>query len=142
MVDYAHTPQALELMLRNLRPHVKGRLMVVFGCGGDRDPLKRPLMGALAAKLADAVIVTDDNPRSEDPAAIRRQVISGAQGSLVRECAPREAAIEMAVRELGPSDVLLIAGKGHEKVQVTREGSNPFDDAAVASRVFQRRHAG
>ncbi|MGE4159002.1 MAG: Mur ligase family protein [Planctomycetota bacterium] len=142
MVDYAHTPQALELMLRNLRPHVKGRLSVVFGCGGDRDPLKRPLMGSIASTLADSAIVTDDNPRSEDPSVIRRQILAGASRKPLRECAPREAAIEMAVRELGPQDVLLIAGKGHERVQVTREGSKPFDDAEVAAGVYRRQNAG
>ena len=130
-VDYAHTPDALETALAALRPHCRGRLAVVFGAGGDRDPGKRPLMGAAAAKRAEVVIVTDDNPRSEDPGAIRRAVMQGCPEAT--EIAGREAAILAGVDALeGPGDVLLIAGKGHEQGQVIGEETRPFDDASQA----------
>ncbi len=132
-VDYAHTPDALERLLAALRPHTAGRLAVVFGAGGDRDPGKRPLMGEAAARLADRVIVTDDNPRSEDPAAIRAAVRAGCPGAV--EMGGREAAIAAALAALGPGDVLAVAGKGHEQGQVIGNSVLPFDDVAVVRRL-------
>jgi UDP-N-acetylmuramoyl-L-alanyl-D-glutamate--2,6-diaminopimelate ligase len=132
-VDYAHKPDALETVLKVMRPHTAGRLIVVFGCGGDRDRGKRPTMGAIAARLADQVIVTDDNPRSENPAAIRAAILQGAEGAgNVHEVADRHAAIDQAVADLRSGDVLLIAGKGHEQGQIVGEHVLPFDDASVA----------
>ncbi len=129
-VDYAHTPDALENVLQALRPHARGKLTVVFGAGGDRDPVKRPLMGEVCARLADRVIVTDDNPRSEDPAAIRHAVLAGAPDA--REIGDRAEAIATAVQELKPEDLLVIAGKGHERGQVINGVTHLFDDAEVA----------
>jgi len=129
-VDYAHKPDALESALRALRPHVPGRIHVVFGCGGDRDPGKRPLMGEIAGRLAERVIVTDDNPRSEDPAAIRRAILVACPTA--EEIGDRRAAIERAVRDLAEGDLLLIAGKGHETGQIVGQEVRPFNDAEVA----------
>ncbi|HEX4532706.1 MAG TPA: UDP-N-acetylmuramoyl-L-alanyl-D-glutamate--2,6-diaminopimelate ligase [Rhizomicrobium sp.] len=125
-VDYAHTPDALETVLAAVRPHVNGRLHVVFGCGGDRDKGKRPLMGAVAARFADDVIVTDDNPRSEDPAAIRKETLSGAPGA--KEIGNRAEAIHASVAALRLGDVLIIAGKGHESGQTIGNETRPFLD--------------
>jgi UDP-N-acetylmuramoyl-L-alanyl-D-glutamate--2,6-diaminopimelate ligase len=135
-VDYAHKPDALAKALEALRPYVDRRLTVVFGAGGDRDPGKRPLMGAIAARLADRVIVTDDNPRSEDAAAIRAAILESAPGAA--EIGDRGAAIHRAVAELEPGDALLIAGKGHETGQIIGPTVVPFSDheavaAALAS---------
>jgi len=129
-VDYAHTPDALETVLTALRPHATGKLVVVFGCGGDRDRGKRPVMGALAGRLADRAIVTDDNPRTEDPASVRAEVLAGFPGA--EEIGDRHAAIRAAVRGLGPGDVLVVAGKGHEQGQTVGTEVRPFDDAAEA----------
>ncbi|MGK9164998.1 UDP-N-acetylmuramoyl-L-alanyl-D-glutamate--2,6-diaminopimelate ligase [Inquilinus limosus] len=129
-VDYSHKPGALETVLNALRPHTRGALVVVFGCGGDRDRAKRPLMGEIAARLADRVIVTDDNPRSEDPAEIRRQVLAGCPGAA--EIGDRAEAIRAAVEGLGPDDVLVVAGKGHETGQIIGDEVRPFDDAEQA----------
>lgn len=138
-IDYAHTPDALENILGALRPHTKGRLICLVGCGGDRDPGKRPLMGALAAQLSDLAVITDDNPRSEDPAAIRAAMMAGAAESLaktadadVQEIGDRRAAIRHAVSVMVPGDVLVIAGKGHEQGQIIGDQILPFDDAAEA----------
>ena len=128
-VDYAHTPDALERLLMALRPHTVGRLHVVFGAGGDRDRGKRPLMGRAAARLADVVIVTDDNPRSEDPAAIRAAVMAACPDAL--EVGDRATAIETALNGLAGGDVLVVAGKGHEQGQIVGGSVLPFDDAAV-----------
>jgi UDP-N-acetylmuramoyl-L-alanyl-D-glutamate--2,6-diaminopimelate ligase len=128
-VDYAHKPEALEKALEALRPHAEGRLVVVFGCGGDRDPGKRPLMGEIAARLADLVVVTDDNPRTEDPAAIRAAILAGAPGA--EEIGDRAQAIRSAFAALEPGDALLVAGKGHETYQVVGDRILPFDDAEV-----------
>ena len=125
-VDYAHTPDALATVLDALRPHAERRLVVVFGCGGDRDQGKRPLMGAIAAAKADAVYVTDDNPRSELPATIRRAILAAAPGAI--EIGDRQQAIETAVASLGPGDVLLVAGKGHESGQIVGGSVIPFSD--------------
>ncbi len=129
-VDYAHTPDALEAAIAALRPHVVGRLITVFGAGGDRDQGKRPQMGAVAARLSDAVIVTDDNPRSEDPALIRRAVLAGACGAT--EVAGRREAIAQAIHLAREGDIILLAGKGHETGQVIGDKVLPFDDALVA----------
>jgi UDP-N-acetylmuramoyl-L-alanyl-D-glutamate--2,6-diaminopimelate ligase len=129
-VDYAHTPDSLEKILEALRPHTANRLHVVFGCGGDRDKGKRPLMGAIAVKLADDVIVTDDNPRTEDAADIRRQILAGAPGA--REIGDRAEAIRAAVADLGMGDVLVIAGKGHETGQYVKGEVLPFSDREQA----------
>jgi UDP-N-acetylmuramoyl-L-alanyl-D-glutamate--2,6-diaminopimelate ligase len=131
-VDYAHTPDALEQALLALRPHAERRLVVVFGCGGDRDPGKRPQMGAVAVRLADRAVVTDDNPRSEEPAAIRRQVLAGAPGAI--EVGDREEAIRSAFAGLGSGDLLLVAGKGHESGQTVGDRVLPFDDVLVLRR--------
>jgi UDP-N-acetylmuramoyl-L-alanyl-D-glutamate--2,6-diaminopimelate ligase len=130
-VDYAHTPDALQTALRALRPHVMGRLLVVFGAGGDRDPGKRIVMGAAARENADVVYVTDDNPRSEDPAAIRAQILKGAPEA--NEIGDRAEAILTAVDALQAGDTLLIAGKGHETGQIVGDDVLPFDDAEQAS---------
>jgi len=134
-VDYAHTPDALEAAIAALRPHCTGRLIVVFGAGGDRDPGKRAPMGQVVAERADAGIVTDDNPRGEDPAAIRAAVLAGGGGKL-REVGDRRAAIAAAIAEAGAEDVVLIAGKGHEQGQIVGTGDQcrvlPFDDVSVA----------
>jgi UDP-N-acetylmuramoyl-L-alanyl-D-glutamate--2,6-diaminopimelate ligase len=134
-VDYAHTPDAIETVLRALRPHVAGRLHIVFGCGGDRDKGKRPLMGAAAKTHADAVIVTDDNPRSEDPATIRREALAGCPGA--REIGDRSDAIRAAIVALGPQDAVVIAGKGHEEGQIIGKDIRPFSDRAEAVRIAQ-----
>ena len=130
-VDYAHTPDGLETVLTALRPHAAGRLIVVFGAGGDRDRGKRPQMGAIAGRLADVAIVTDDNPRSEDPAAIRAQVKAGCPEAM--EIGDRRAAIAAAVEIMRDGDVVVIAGKGHEQGQIVGGVTHPFDDVSVAS---------
>jgi UDP-N-acetylmuramoyl-L-alanyl-D-glutamate--2,6-diaminopimelate ligase len=128
-VDYAHTPDAIERVLTALRPHASGRLVIVFGAGGDRDAGKRPLMGAAAIRLADVAIVTDDNPRSEDAKTIRAAICAAAPGAI--EIGDRRAAIEAGLALLGPDDVLVVAGKGHEQGQIVGSRLIPFDDAAV-----------
>src|SRR5438445_597591 len=137
-VDYAHKPDALAKALQALRPYVKRKLIVVFGAGGDRDAGKRPLMGAIAAENADTIIVTDDNPRSENPAAIRAAILAAAKGG--KEIGDRNEAIRAGVAALEPGDALLIAGKGHETGQIVGDKTLPFSDhdavaAALSSRV-------
>ncbi|MBO9377845.1 UDP-N-acetylmuramoyl-L-alanyl-D-glutamate--2,6-diaminopimelate ligase [Sphingomonas histidinilytica] len=133
-VDYAHTPDGLEAAIEALRPHTAGRLITVFGAGGDRDTGKRPLMGEVSTRLSDRTIVTDDNPRSEDPAAIRRDVMAGAPGAI--EIGGRREAIAAAIAEAQAGDIVLIAGKGHEQGQIVGAGDQmrvlPFDDVTVA----------
>jgi UDP-N-acetylmuramoyl-L-alanyl-D-glutamate--2,6-diaminopimelate ligase len=129
-VDYAHTPDALEAAIAALRPHVEGRLITVFGAGGDRDQGKRPEMGAVAVRLSDVVIVTDDNPRNEDPALIRRAIMATASGAT--EVAGRREAIGEAIRIAKEGDIILLAGKGHETGQIIGDKVLPFDDALVA----------
>ncbi|HEX8641724.1 MAG TPA: UDP-N-acetylmuramoyl-L-alanyl-D-glutamate--2,6-diaminopimelate ligase [Allosphingosinicella sp.] len=129
-VDYAHTPDAIQSAIEALRPHTKGRLIIVFGAGGDRDVGKRAEMGEVAARLSDIAIVTDDNPRSEDPAAIRRDILAGAPGA--REVAGRREAIRAAIDEAAAGDIILLAGKGHEQGQVIGGTVHPFDDVQVA----------
>jgi UDP-N-acetylmuramyl-tripeptide synthetase len=142
-VDYAHTPDALDKALQALRPVAAergGRLWCVFGCGGDRDAGKRPLMGAVAQRQADLVVVTSDNPRSEDPAAILHQILQGTlAGATVRAEPDRAVAIAQALAEAAPEDVVLIAGKGHEDTQETAGVRTPFSDMAHAQRALQAR---
>jgi UDP-N-acetylmuramoyl-L-alanyl-D-glutamate--2,6-diaminopimelate ligase len=136
-VDYAHKPDALAKALEALRPYVSGRLSVVFGAGGDRDPGKRPMMGRIAAEKADRVIVTDDNPRSEEAASIRAAILAAAPGA--REIGDRGEAIRAAIAELAEGDVLLIAGKGHETGQIVGKQVLPFSDhEAVAAALAGR----
>ncbi len=129
-VDYAHTPDAIVAAVEALRPHARDRLIIVFGAGGDRDQGKRAEMGEAAARLADKVIVTDDNPRGEDPAAIRRAVLAGAPAAT--EIGGRREAIRAAIAQAGPGDIVLLAGKGHEQGQTVGDKVLPFDDVTVA----------
>jgi len=135
-VDYAHTPDGLNVLLRAARPHVRGKLVVVFGCGGDRDATKRPIMGDVARRLADEVIVTDDNPRSEDPAKIRAAIRKGVPDA--SEIGDRATAIHEGVRRLKAGDALLIAGKGHETGQIVKGVTIPFSDFDVARSALQQ----
>lgn len=137
LIDYAHTPDGLDKLLRAARPHTAGKVIVVFGAGGDRDPTKREKMGAIAARLADRVIVTDDNPRSEEPATIRAAILKGAAGA--DEIGDREAAIFTGVNALKAGDTLLVAGKGHETGQIIKGVVHPFDDGEVARRALAQR---
>lgn len=137
-VDYAHTPDGLETVLNALRPHVRGKLVVVFGAGGDRDRGKRPIMGEIAARLADVAIVTDDNPRSEEPAAIRAEVLAGGKG--LREVGDRRAAIREAAAVLSDGDILVVAGKGHEQGQIVAGVVHPFDDVAETAAALELVH--
>jgi UDP-N-acetylmuramoyl-L-alanyl-D-glutamate--2,6-diaminopimelate ligase len=137
-VDYAHTPDGLETVLKALRPHVRGKLVVVFGAGGDRDRGKRPLMGAIATELADVAIVTDDNPRSEEPAVIRAEVLAGARGA--REIGDRREAIRAAAALLQEGDILVVAGKGHEQGQIVGGVTHPFDDVAETAQALELAH--
>jgi UDP-N-acetylmuramoyl-L-alanyl-D-glutamate--2,6-diaminopimelate ligase len=134
-VDYAHTPDALEAAIAALKPHAGGRLIVVIGAGGDRDQGKRAEMGRVAIEQADQVIVTDDNPRSEDPAVIRAMVLTGAPGAA--EIGSRRDAIRAAIEAAGPQDIVLIAGKGHEQGQIVGDLVLPFDDVSVAREMAQ-----
>jgi UDP-N-acetylmuramoyl-L-alanyl-D-glutamate--2,6-diaminopimelate ligase len=130
VVDYAHTPDALEQVLKALREHAKGKLVCVFGCGGDRDRGKRPQMGAIAERLADRVILTDDNPRGEDPRAITDEIRRGMQGE-VAVIGERRTAIAEAVAACGEGDIVLIAGKGHEDYQQIGAERRPYSDRAT-----------
>jgi UDP-N-acetylmuramoyl-L-alanyl-D-glutamate--2,6-diaminopimelate ligase len=152
VVDYAHTDDALKNLLETARPLAPGRLITVFGCGGDRDRTKRPLMGAVAARLSDLVVVTSDNPRSEDPAKIIDEITRGivppaSPGAPKRPATPlvthvdRRIAIEQAIRAANPGDLVLIAGKGHEKYQVIGDRTLPFDDVEVARVALGQRRA-
>ena len=125
-VDFAHTEDGLDKLLRSVRPHTMGKIILAFGCGGDRDPDKRPKMGRVAAKLADDVIVTDDNPRTEDAATIRKAVLSGCPNAT--EIGDRAAAIRAGIEKLGANDCLVIAGKGHEQGQIVGTKVIPFSD--------------
>ena len=138
VVDYAHTPDALERALAACREHARGRVLLVFGCGGDRDRGKRPLMGAAAARGADRVWVTNDNPRSEDPAAIAAGIIAGAPAAGLLVQLDRRAAIAAAIAAASPSDVVLVAGKGHETTQTVGAQVLPFDDREVARELLGR----
>ncbi|MCC5995664.1 MAG: UDP-N-acetylmuramoyl-L-alanyl-D-glutamate--2,6-diaminopimelate ligase [Oceanicaulis sp.] len=135
LLDYAHTPDGLDKLLRAARPHTRGRIILVFGAGGDRDPSKRAAMGAVAARLADVCIVTDDNPRSEDPASIRAAILAACPGA--QEIGDRESAIRAGIAMLAPGDALLIAGKGHETGQIVGGRVIPFDEPAIVARLLQ-----
>jgi UDP-N-acetylmuramoyl-L-alanyl-D-glutamate--2,6-diaminopimelate ligase len=134
VIDYAHTPDALAKALRALREHCRGALWCVFGCGGDRDPGKRPMMGAVADELADRIIVTDDNPRSENPAAITGDIVAGIKAHSARVINDRGEAIATALREAQPLDIVLIAGKGHEDYQIYGDARRSFSDRREALR--------
>ncbi len=145
VVDYAHTPDAIETLLAAVRPVTAGRLRIVVGCGGDRDRGKRPLMGAAAARGADEVILTNDNPRSEDPLAILEAAAAGARAAVAAGAAAvvqvvpdRASAIAQAVRASGPGDAVVVAGKGHEQGQEIAGVVHPFDDAAVLRAAIER----
>jgi UDP-N-acetylmuramoyl-L-alanyl-D-glutamate--2,6-diaminopimelate ligase len=154
IVDYAHTDDALKNLLETARPLATGRVITVFGCGGDRDRTKRPLMGAVAARLSDLVIVTSDNPRSEDPGRIIEEIqrgivtpadrigAKGTKGTPSIAIVDRREAIERGVRDARPGDLVLIAGKGHEKYQVIGDRTLPFDDVEVARAALARRRSG
>ena len=135
-VDYAHTPDALKNAIESLRPYAKGKLTVVFGCGGDRDKGKRPQMGAIAQELADRVIVTDDNPRTEDAATIRSEILVAARGA--EEIGDRKRAIEVAIGSMGARDVVLIAGKGHEDYQIVGTTKHHFSDHEAVAEALSR----
>ena len=143
VVDYAHTDDALKNLLETARPLAGGRLITVFGCGGDRDATKRPLMGAVAARLSDLVIVTSDNPRSEDPARIIAEIRRGMTREIgvVIEEPDRRRAIERAIADAGPGDLVLVAGKGHEKYQTVGDRTIAFDDMQVARDALARRRS-
>jgi UDP-N-acetylmuramoyl-L-alanyl-D-glutamate--2,6-diaminopimelate ligase len=138
-VDYAHTPDGLETVLAALRPHTSGKLIVVFGAGGDRDRGKRPLMGEIAARLADVAIVTDDNPRSEEPASIRAAILAAAPGA--QEFGDRREAIRAGAALLADGDVLVVAGKGHEQGQLVAGVNHPFDDVTETAQALGGVHA-
>lgn len=135
LLDFAHTPDGLDHLLRAVRPHTRGRIHLVFGAGGDRDPSKRQKMGAVAAKLADRIIVTDDNPRSEAPALIREAILQGCPDA--EEIGDRESAIRAGISGLEAGDVLLIAGKGHETGQIVGDRVIPFDEPAIVQRLLR-----
>jgi UDP-N-acetylmuramoyl-L-alanyl-D-glutamate--2,6-diaminopimelate ligase len=140
LVDYAHTPDGLESALKACRPFARGQLICVFGCGGDRDRTKRPLMGSIAARLADQVVVTSDNPRTEDPQQILQDVIAGIpEGTAVQVEADRGRAIAAVVAAAQPSDLVLIAGKGHEDYQILGTTKIHFDDREEAEKALRER---
>ena len=138
-VDYAHTPDALETVLRALKPHAEGRLICLVGCGGDRDKTKRPIMARHASEIADHAIITDDNPRTEDPTTIRAEMIAGISKDNFEESDDRRAAIEKAVADLRVGDVLLLAGKGHEQGQIFADRVEPFDDLKIAQEALAKK---
>ena len=140
VVDYAHKPDAVEAAIRTLRPLTDGRVIVVLGAGGDRDPGKRPIMAEIAARLADVLVVTDDNPRTEDPAAIRAAMLAGITdpAAEVLEIGDRRAAIAEALRLAAPGDIVLVAGKGHETGQEIDGVVHPFDDREVVREALTR----
>ena len=133
-VDYAHTPDAVENILTATREYAKGRIFIVIGCGGERDHAKRPLIGKISVKTADVTIITDDNPRSDDPGEIRAEVMATAKGAY--EIGSRASSILKGISLLESDDVLIIAGKGHEKAQIIGKTSHPFDDLAIAQQAI------
>jgi len=136
IVDYAHTPDGLQRLLETTRTLATGRIITVFGCGGERDRAKRPVMGRIASSLSDIVVVTSDNPRHEDPAAIIDEILTGVEGAAVR-CDDRRAAIALALGEAGPTDVVIIAGKGHEATQTIGDEVVAFDDREIARELLR-----
>jgi UDP-N-acetylmuramoyl-L-alanyl-D-glutamate--2,6-diaminopimelate ligase len=144
VIDYAHTDDALKNLLETARPLAERRVITVFGCGGDRDRTKRPLMGAVAARLSDVVVITSDNPRTEDPARIIEEIKRGVPPASDRSAATfvildRKEAIQFAIRKAEPGDLVLLAGKGHEKTQTIGSEELPFDEAAIAREALERR---
>jgi UDP-N-acetylmuramoyl-L-alanyl-D-glutamate--2,6-diaminopimelate ligase len=135
-VDYAHTEDALRNALRTLRELQPARILTVFGCGGDRDRAKRPRMASAAEELSDRIIMTSDNPRSEDPGKILAEMETGLRGKGFEKIVDRNLAIRRAVELAGPGDIVLVAGKGHEKYQETNGTRTPFDDVATAARAI------
>ena len=142
VVDYAHTPDGLENVLKTARQITKGKLWVVFGAGGDRDRKKRPIMGKIALDLADIAVVTSDNPRSEDPEAIIRDIEEGLkdnpEGKEIHKITDRREAIEYVMAHAKPDDVVMIAGKGHENYQILKDRTIHFDDGEVVRDFFQK----
>ena len=138
-VDYAHKPEALENVIESVRPFTTGRVVVVFGCGGDRDRSKRPMMGEIATRLADVAIVTDDNPRSEDPAKIRAAIMAAAPGAT--EIGDRREAIRQAISDAAAGDTVIVAGKGHETGQKIGEVVHPFSDHEEVRSAIAELHA-
>ena len=136
LVDYAHKPEALEAALSTLKPFACGKLRVVFGCGGDRDRAKRPMMGAIAARLADDIIITDDNPRNEEPASIREEILRAVPQA--KNIGDRRKAIAEAIHSINAGDVVLIAGKGHEVGQIIGSRVEPFSDKEEAMAAIRR----
>jgi len=134
LVDYAHTPDALENILKSIKSQFFGKLWVIFGCGGDRDPLKRKIMGSVVSRFADYVIVTDDNPRWEDPSVIRSHILEGAQNAI--EIGDRLSAISYAVNNMNKDDILIIAGKGHETGQIIQDQIIPFNDLEIVKKIL------
>jgi UDP-N-acetylmuramoyl-L-alanyl-D-glutamate--2,6-diaminopimelate ligase len=141
-VDYAHTDDALEKVLKSAREITSGRVLVVFGCGGERDRTKRPVMGAIAARESDYAVVTSDNPRGEDPMAIIREIEEGMKGVQHMVCPDRREAIRAALLEAKAGDTVVIAGKGHETYQTIGDTSYPFDDRVVARELLDELVAG
>jgi UDP-N-acetylmuramoyl-L-alanyl-D-glutamate--2,6-diaminopimelate ligase len=139
LIDFAHTPDALERVLATLEPLVQGRLLVLFGAGGDRDRGKRPRMGEVVADGADLAFVTSDNPRTEDPDRIIDDILEGMKGAVFRRVTDRREAIAAALEEIHPGDLLLLAGKGHESYQVLGREKHPFDEAAIVRGLLGRR---
>lgn len=131
-IDYAHTPGAMESVLKAFRENTQQRLVVLFGCGGDRDEAKRPRMAEVAQQYADYVIITSDNPRTEEPGVILANILSGVDRTKPYTVIPnRRDAIRFAVESFGRGDLILLAGKGHEKYEITKNGMHPFDEAAI-----------
>jgi UDP-N-acetylmuramoyl-L-alanyl-D-glutamate--2,6-diaminopimelate ligase len=144
VIDYAHTDDALKNLLETARPLAERRVITVFGCGGDRDRTKRPLMGAVAAKLSDVVVLTSDNPRTEDPARIIDEIKRGVptapdRGAATFTIIDRKEAIQFAIRKAAPGDLVLLAGKGHEQLQTIGSEALPFDEAAIARAALEQR---
>ena len=144
VIDYAHTDDALKNLLETARPLARRRVITVFGCGGDRDRTKRPLMGAVAARLSDVVVMTSDNPRTEDPVRIIEEIKRGVPPTSDRSAATftivdRKEAIQFAIKKAEPGDLVLLVGKGHEQSQVTGTSELPFDEAAIARAALERR---
>lgn len=137
MIDYAHTPDGLENLLRSVRETTKGRVIAVFGCGGDRDRGKRPEMGRIATRYADLAVVTSDNPRSEDPMKIIEEILAGAEGEKVRVVPDRKEAIRFALRAAAPGDAVILAGKGHERWQIFADGSVRCDEREIAQEILK-----
>ena len=141
LIDYAHTPDALENVLRSMREVTEGRLVALFGCGGDRDRTKRPIMGRIAAELADFVVVTSDNPRTEEPEAIVADILEGMKdsGTPRQVIVNRPAAIEWAIEHHEPGDVIILAGKGHEDYQILGKTKIHMDEREIVADVLKRR---